>query len=285
MKEPNFQPLLNAEHLNLSMLGPQSADSPQFLSNAEIATADREIFSEFTSAQSQATELFSTTELDEPVTATPNSLPLEPTLCMLQPNGQGNLSYPTPSSSCDSPETELRELTPAAPASAPRNRASKSKSTTKRKRIRRQGNSQDTMAEEAVYSLLKPCVFERKTIKKKDRKKTDVVQEDVVEVRLSDMHVREVIHAGTRLFRADPCGALWSRVQTWIASESRGQHALGIPSKWRGIEAAAEYFIELHSKKITDPVSFRVAELLHFINYHDMCKRPMDFCPRPPKEG
>lgn len=142
------------------MLGPQSADSPQFLSNAEIATADREIFSEFTSVQSQATDMFSTTELDEPVTATPNSLPLEPTLCMLQPNGQGNLSYPTPSSSCDSPETELRELTPAAPASAPRNRASKSKSTTKRKRIRRQGNSQDTMAEEAVYSLLKPCVFE-----------------------------------------------------------------------------------------------------------------------------
>ncbi|RAL04897.1 uncharacterized protein BO80DRAFT_431482 [Aspergillus ibericus CBS 121593] len=253
LKEPDHQPLLNAEDPNFSILGPQSADSPQFLPYAEIATADREIFSEFTSAQSQATDLFSATELNEPITATANSLPLEPALCMLQPDGQGNLSYPTPSSSCDSPETELRELTPAAPASASRNRASKSKSTTKRKRIRRQGNSQDTMAEEAVYSLLKPCVFERKTIKKKDRKKTDVMQEDVVE--------------------------------TWIASESRGQHALGIPSKWRGIEAAAEYFTELHSKKITDPVSSWVAELLHFINYHDMCKRPMDFCSRPPKEG
>ena len=285
MEEPDFDELLDIKDLDLSIFDPQSADSPQFLPHTQVGTADQTIFPGFPSEQTQVTGLVSTSELNEPVTATANDMSPEPAVCRLQPNGQGSLSYPTPSSSCDSPGTELRELTPATPASTPQKRASKSKSTTRRKRICRQGNPQDTMAGEAFYSLLRECVFERKTKKKKGRKRTDLVQEDVEEVRLDDTHVREVIDAGNRLFRADRCGALWSRVQTWTASESRGQHALGIPSKWRGIEAAADYFTKLRSKKITDTVSSRVAELLHFINYHDMCKRPMDFCPRPPKKG
>ncbi|BCR83586.1 uncharacterized protein ACHE_10988S [Aspergillus chevalieri] len=201
----------------------------------------------------------------------------------LQSCDQGGFSYPTPTD-CDSPADGLQEITPASSVITPRKRESMEETTAVRKRYcqKPETMSPATESDGTVYLLLKTCAFGKKMRKGWNKQKRLEIQECTEEeVRLSDEHVREVLRAEAQLVCHNPCETIRSGLQNWVENESRKLHALGIPTRWRGIEAAAEYFIELRSNTIADPVSVRAAELLLFINYKDMCKRPADFCPRP----
>lgn len=66
----------------------------------------------------------------------------------------------------------------------------------------------------------------------------------------------------------------YRRISIWETSQN--PHLSGL---WRDIEAAAEYFIELRWNTTAEPVGVQTAELLFFINYRDMFKRPY-FCLR-----
>lgn len=270
----DFQPWLSWDDLNTSIFpGLQPTDGPRVSPNSHAGIAEQIVDPVLPTRQ--ITDLASAPGNNEPVTASAHLVSWEPASSGLQPSDQGGLSYPTPSTSCNSPASGLCEITSASPAKTPRKRANKTERATDCKRSCKQKELllPATISERTVYTLLKSCEFGKRKRRRKEG------------VKLSDEHVREVLKAGARLLRSDPYGTLRSSVQTWAANESRNLHALDIPIRWRGIEEAAEYFTKLCSDVITDPVANRVAELRLFIDYKDMCKQPEHFCPRPRKKS
>lgn len=253
-----------------------------------------------------------------PTNTTQNAAPLTPGVQLsTQSRGadKGAISYPTPSTAYDSPSTAMREPAPTSPrilsvkrtngeeytgsnpttgdllkttslspVTTPCKRANREEARAVCKRSRKQEItlSPTNTSEKIVYSLLKSCVFGKRRRKGWSSGEKCETQENIEEgVQLTDEHAREILELGPLLFSCDPCETLKSVLQNWVENQSRYQHCLGIPTGWRGINTAAEYFIKLRSNEITDPIADRVAELLLFINYKDMCERPEDFCPWP----
>lgn len=194
---------------------------------------------------------------------------------------QGIFSYPTPSTTCYlSPRIETRETAHISSATNAQKRTGREDHTRRRKRKRTARASPAIGSYPIVHTLLKSCIF-----RKGKKSEKDGSEENYNTEILSDARIERVLLAGAHLVGNDLCGSLRPHLESWKKNQSQNLHALGIPAQWQGIEAAGEYFIKIDSEYIADPIGVRVAQLLLFINYTEMCKRPEDFCSQPRKNG
>jgi hypothetical protein len=96
---------------------------------------------------------------------------------------------------------------------------------------------------------------------------------------LSDKKIGKVLAADAYILPPD-LQMLKSLSDQWNNNISQGQHALGLPKEWIGIQAAWNYVRELEAKNL-DPVAENVAYILFHLNYKELCKCPEKYCPRP----
>jgi hypothetical protein len=98
--------------------------------------------------------------------------------------------------------------------------------------------------------------------------------------KLNDEAIRKVLIAEACVLPPN-LQALRSLSDQWHNNVSQGQHALGLPTEWVGIQAAWNYVKELEAKTL-DPMAENIAYLLFHFNYKELCRRPKKYCPRPP---
>lgn len=98
---------------------------------------------------------------------------------------------------------------------------------------------------------------------------------------LDNKKVREILQADARLLSPDPSLRLRLLVERWDANVSQSRHALGLPKEWNGLNAAVDYVQLLDSGKGLDPIAARIAYVLLYLNYKNLCRHPEKFCPRP----
>lgn len=68
----------------------------------------------------------------------------------------------------------------------------------------------------------------------------------------------------------------------WDKNTLLDLHPLGLPVLWKGIQGAVNYLRILDvddTSRFLDPVAKRIGQVLLYINYEELCKRPKEYCP------
>lgn len=192
---------------------------------------------------------------------------VSPAETMSTPGLDGSASsYPTPSTMClDTPQMRERSL----PELGILNKAAK------RKRLDGDLSRQSkqtvvaTKSNQTIVRLLQSCAFYQE-IRPKDNR---------IE------RLEKVLEAGAQLCMKDPCRVLQPLLSEWSDNMSLGLHALGLPAVWVGIEGAVNYIrvLDAHATKpYLDPVAERIAQVLLYWNYEELCSHPENYFPTPP---
>lgn len=116
-----------------------------------------------------------------------------------------------------------------------------------------------------IFQLLQSCAFY----------KVDKPEEERFQKALS------ILKAEVHLFM-DPCGMLQPLLGGWDKNMSLSFHALGLPAVWRGKEGAVNYIrlLDRHaSQSCLHPVAERIAQVLLYFNYKELCKHPQKYLP------
>lgn len=86
----------------------------------------------------------------------------------------------------------------------------------------------------------------------------------------------------------DPCRVLQPLLSEWSDNMSLGLHALGLPAVWVGIEGAVNYIrvLDAHAAKpFLSPVAERIAQVLLYLNYEELCSHPENYFLTPIPKG
>ncbi|KAL2859127.1 uncharacterized protein BJX67DRAFT_386692 [Aspergillus lucknowensis] len=97
---------------------------------------------------------------------------------------------------------------------------------------------------------------------------------------LDKKQFREVLKAHAGLLCANPAEMLKPLLHQWRNNCLQGRHPLGLPAQRIGLEAAVGYIRRLDAGKALDHVATRVAHMLLYLNYRELCQRPEKYCPR-----
>ncbi|ODM19126.1 hypothetical protein SI65_05743 [Aspergillus cristatus] len=116
-----------------------------------------------------------------------------------------------------------------------------------------------------IFQLLQSCAFY----------KVDKPEEEHFQKALS------ILKAEVHLFM-DPCGMLQPLLGGRDKNMLLSFHALGLPAVWRGKEGAVNYIclLDRHaSQSCLHPVAERIAQVLLYFNYKELCKHPQKYLP------
>ncbi|KAL4960567.1 uncharacterized protein BDV14DRAFT_182269 [Aspergillus stella-maris] len=97
---------------------------------------------------------------------------------------------------------------------------------------------------------------------------------------LTESKVEGVLKTAARLFGSDPSLLLQQLAGQWTLNVLQGQHALGLPKIWKGVDGAVNYIKLFDFEETIDPIAKRVAYVLLYINYRAMCREPEKYCER-----
>ncbi|EYE98322.1 serine-proline rich protein [Aspergillus ruber CBS 135680] len=120
-----------------------------------------------------------------------------------------------------------------------------------------------TSSNQKIIHLLQSCVFG---------------QVDVLEQK----RIQKVLEAEVRLLIKNPCRMLQPLLGSWDKNTLLDLHPLGLPVLWKGIQGAVNYLRILDvddTNRFLDPVAKRIGQVLLYINYEELCKRPKEYCP------
>ncbi|KAJ5982688.1 serine-proline rich protein [Penicillium sp. IBT 35674x] len=102
---------------------------------------------------------------------------------------------------------------------------------------------------------------------------------------LNDHRIMRILELDSLLIAQDPGKALRPLLDKWDINKSLGLPALGLPSRWKGIQAAVDYLRLLDAgpeKSGLHPIAERLGHVLLFLNYKELCKNPENHYSRLP---
>ncbi|KAJ5640293.1 uncharacterized protein N7484_008155 [Penicillium longicatenatum] len=94
---------------------------------------------------------------------------------------------------------------------------------------------------------------------------------------LNDQRIVRILEVDSLLVAQDPGKALRPLLDKWDINKSLDLPALGLPSRWKGIQAAVDYLRLLDAgpkKSGLDSIAERLGHVLLFLNYKELCKNP-----------
>ena len=92
---------------------------------------------------------------------------------------------------------------------------------------------------------------------------------------LEEKRIQRVLEAAAHLAIPDPCEMLRPILSNCGNNMSLGLHALGLPPVWKGVQGAVDYIRVLDADekdRSLDPIARRIAQVLLYFNYEELCK-------------
>lgn len=183
-------------------------------------------------------------------TCVPYSVPAATPMESISPLGlcASALSYPTPPANhVDSPRT-FQPLTLPGSGVPTAQQANTPKQ-----------NRDPQKQQQTVIELLQSCRFGDKAAS------------------LDDKQIQKILKLGNRLLAEDSSRILQPLLEDGTNVSSSSLKRLGLPEKWKGIDEAVNYLRVLDKDKdkkvILKPLARRVAQVLLYLNYEDLCKQ------------
>lgn len=183
-------------------------------------------------------------------TCVPYSVPATTRMESISPLGPcaGALSYPTPPANhVDSPRTFQPLTLPGSGAPT----AQQANTPTQNRDPQKQ--------QQTILELLQSCRFGDKAAS------------------LDDKQIQKILKLGNRLLAQDSSRILQPLLEDGTNVSSSSLKRLGLPEEWKGVDDAVNYLRVLDKDKdkkvILKPLARRVAQVLLYLNYEDLCKQ------------
>lgn len=102
---------------------------------------------------------------------------------------------------------------------------------------------------------------------------------------LNEHRLMKILEVDSLLLAQDSGKILRPLLDKWDINQSLNLPALGLPLRWKGIQAAVDYLRLLDAgpeQSGLDPIAKRLGQVLLFLNYKELCKKSENYCSRLP---